>query len=112
MADRNIETSPDPGEFSWEETLSKYPFIARLSEEAKGGWNSLSSEVKALHIKGMEEHVAKNYASLRIGSGWQTVEGPAMGRLPSEMLLRMLEDKGCEVKKDENSPTGWVFRKK
>lgn len=82
-------------------------------ESASSAWDKLSAEAKEAHNKQIKGYADKIMGE--VSSDWQDVsllgEVPAMGKLPSQMLLRELRSRGCEVRQGvETSESGWEVR--
>ena len=86
--------------------------MREFSESASSAWDKLSDEAKEAHNKQI-----KGYADNIMGgvtTEWADFKNwniPAMGELPSSMLFRELESRGCEVRQSDNK-TGWEVRRK
>lgn len=94
---------------SWEETVSQYPFMQGLSEEARRNWLLLSRDNQLAHIKSTEKDAEQ---AIYARNEWSNLDVPPIDLLPSEMLFRKIESLGCELQKSRVSKTGWQFRKR
>ncbi len=86
--------------------------MREFSESASSAWDKLSAEAKEAHTKQI-----KGYADSIMGgvsNEWTNLgrwKIPAMGELPSSMLFRELESRGCELRQGTGD-TSWEVRKK